>query len=50
MRGWARVRLAAVDAGTLKHALTLAWEGRAPKKLMAGRNRPAIQTKLDRKR
>jgi hypothetical protein len=32
-RGWTRVRLAAVDAATLEHALTLAWQSRAPKKL-----------------
>ena len=50
MRGWSRVRLAAVDAGTLKHALTLAWQNRAPNKLMAGRNRPAIKTESDRRR
>src|SRR5262245_49892248 len=30
-RGYTRVKLATVDAATLKHALTLAWEHRAPK-------------------
>lgn len=34
IRGWTRVRLAAADAGALKHALTLAWQSRAPNKLM----------------
>jgi hypothetical protein len=32
-RGWTRVFLAAVDATALRRALTLAWEGRAPKTL-----------------
>jgi hypothetical protein len=50
MRGWTRVRLAAVDAGTLKHAVRLAWHNRAPKQLMAGRNGPATKTKSDRRR
>jgi hypothetical protein len=50
MRGWTRVRLAAVDARTLKHALTLAWHNRAPKKLIAGRKGPATNTKADRGR
>jgi hypothetical protein len=49
-RGWTRVRLAAVDAGTLKRALTLAWQNRAPKKLIAGRNGPATKAKPDRRR
>jgi hypothetical protein len=34
VRGWARVRLAAVDAAGLKNALTLAWKNRAPKALL----------------
>jgi hypothetical protein len=36
LRGWTRVRLAAADAGAVKNALTLAWQGRAPKALRAG--------------
>jgi len=50
LRGWTRVRLAAVDAAALKNALTLAWQSRAPKKSMAGRNGPAIKTESGRKR
>ena len=49
-RGWTRVRLAAADVATLKRALTRAWENRAPKKLMAGRARPAIKAKSSRRK
>jgi len=49
-RGWTRVRLAAADAATLKSALTMAWQNRAPKKLMAGRARPATKAKTSRKK
>jgi hypothetical protein len=34
VRGWSRVRLAALDAAGLKNALTLAWKNRAPKALL----------------
>lgn len=33
--GWTRVRLAAADDATVRHALTLAWRNVAPKKLAA---------------
>ena len=49
-RGWTRVRLAAADAATLKSALTMAWQNRAPKKLLAGRTRPASKAKTSRKK
>jgi hypothetical protein len=47
-RGWTRVRLATADAATLKSALTMAWQNRAPKKLVAGRARPATKPKPSR--
>jgi hypothetical protein len=34
-RGWTQVRLAAVDAATLKNALGLTWRNTAPKALVA---------------
>jgi hypothetical protein len=49
-RGWTRVHLAAADAAMLKSALTMAWRNRAPKKLVAGRARPAIKRKPRRTR
>jgi len=48
-RGWTRVRLAAADAATLESALTMAWQNRTPKKLLAGRARPATKAKTSRK-
>jgi hypothetical protein len=44
LRGSTHVRLAAADQATLKSALTMAWQNRAPKKLMAERAKagPAI--------
>jgi len=44
LKGYTNVRLAAVDAATLEHALTLAWENTAAKKLKAGQ-RPAFSRK-----
>ena len=49
-RGWTRVRLAAADAAAVRSALTMAWRNRAPKKLVAGRVRPATKTKTSPKR
>ena len=40
-KGYTNVRLADADTATLKHALALAWENTAPKKLKAGHTRPA---------
>jgi hypothetical protein len=34
-RGWTQVRLAAVDAATLRSALGMAWRNTAPKSLAA---------------
>ena len=50
VRGWTRVHLAAADAATVKSALTMAWRNRAPKKLMAGRTRPASKAKTSREK
>jgi hypothetical protein len=42
LRGWTRVRLAAADASTLKNALMLAWQSRAPKVLLKGAGTPKV--------
>ena len=47
LKGYTNVRLAAVDAATLEHALTLAWENTARKKLKAGQ-RPASGRKTSK--
>ena len=49
-RGWTRVRLAAADAATVESALTMAWQNRAPKKLVAARARPATKAKTSRRK
>jgi hypothetical protein len=42
MRGWSRVRVAALDAAGLKNALTLAWKNRAPKALLRHTEAPKV--------
>jgi hypothetical protein len=40
LRGWTRIKLAAVERAALRRALTMAWEGRAPKTLRGGTAAP----------